>query len=489
MQNESLKLAEPEVRIKIRREFRLTWRFVLTWSAGVAVLGYVCFSLLLYGMSPTDGLQIGLADCFLYPLRRAEIRQRQGAYLIQKGQLEARRGRYNNALPLLGAGLAKDPYDWATRLYFARLLHSFDARDSMRRLLEDGLQVSAQEPRYIDGVLSIAAATHETTLLLNACDLGLQASRQGADRRERALELIEHKAAALLSAGRTREALDLLPNLNSGTGENRITLRIQALLRLELPAAAAQELMAWLGAHEGNAALHALLARALREANDLPGMEAVLARSLAARPDDADTLIAMISNRALAGNAAGAKEALNRYFVKFYGNPDNLVPLANAMSRIGDRDLLASCIEEADSLGYAGIGLREIMVEFLAARGEWDKADGLLAEIARRRVAFAAPAGRWQEFYCALVTAARQPDAVSQICFLELMRKERPQPEAYERVITQLARAGRDGTATALASLAQNRYPEIRDWPSLARKTPAPAGKASASPLVKAHGV
>jgi predicted Zn-dependent protease len=488
MQIDPVKLPEPEIRIKIRREFRLTWRFVLSWAAAVSVLGYACFSLLLFGMTPTDEIQIGLADCFLYPLRRAEIRQRQGAYLIEKGQIDARRGRYNTALPLLGAGLAKNPYDWATRLYFARLLYSVDARDSMRRLLEDGLAVSGQEPRYIDGVLLIAAASHENGLYLKTCEVGLQAARQSEDRRERTLVLSERKAAGLLSAGRTKEALEIIPRLASGEGENRVMLRAEALLRLELPATAAEELTAWLGAHEGNAALEALLARASRQAGNLPGMEAVLARSLAAHPDDSEVLIDLISNRALAGNTDGARSALQRYFVKFYGNPDNLVPLARAMSKIGDVNLLDACIAEADGIGYAGIGLREIMVEFLAARGEWDRADALLEEIARRRTVFAAPAGRWQEFYTALVSAARQPDTVSQVCFLELMRQERPQPDAYERVITQLARAGRDSTASALASLAQNRYPELRDWPSLARKHAAVIGKHEFMPAGNSTG-
>jgi len=470
MQLESLKLSAKNAQFTAYHEIRLTWRFVVAWVLGVVGVGYCCFSLLLFGMSPEDGPRIGLADCFFYPLRRAEIRQKQGAYLIEKAQIEARQGRRNSALTFFGSGLAKNPFDWATRLHFARLLHSVDARDSMRRLLEEGLLVSSQEPRYIDGVLIIAAATHETSLLLKACDAGLIAARKDPDRRERALVLLEHKAAALLSAGRTEEALEILPKLTGGEKEGRITLRAHALLRLDLSARATQDLVDWLSAHEGNASVSGLLARAFRESNDLSAMEAVLARSLVANPEDPAVFIDLIYNRVQAGNTHGARDALNKFFVKFYGNPDNLIPLARAISKTEDTDMLALLIAEADAVGYAGIGLREIMVEFLAGRGEWAQADVLLGEIARRRNVYAAPAGHWQLFYTSLVAAASQPDMVNQVRFLELMRAERPHPEAFERVIRQLAQARRKSTAVAIASLAQNRYPELRDWSSFVRE-------------------
>ena len=211
------------------------------------------------------------------------------------------------------------------------------------------------------------------------------------------------------------------------------------------------------------------LGHALREAGDLAGMEVTLARARFEYPDDPAVLAELVANRTLAGNTDGATAATKQFFTVFYGNPDNLIVLARAVSQINNVGLLEACIDEADRLGYAGIGLRELMVELRTVRGEWPEADALLGEIARRRANFHLPAGRWQVFYNRLVAAALQPDKMNQFSFLELLRSERPQPAAFERVIRQLATGGRRETANSVAVMAQTRYPEIRDWSAYSR--------------------
>jgi hypothetical protein len=475
MNSDSLKIDEAATEPDTTGEFKLTWRFVCVWAFTASTGAYLCFVLLLFGLLPSKGPAISFSDCLFYPVRRGEIRQKQGTYLIGRAHEEARMGRLNSAFLMFESGLAKNRGDWPARLEFSRLLLNVDLRESVRRLLEDGFDFSADEPRYIDGVLAIAAAARDHTLWAKACDAGLAAARLEKDGKERSLWLLEQKASGLLAAGLTREALAILPETGSGDGANQVLLRATILLQLKTPQAAVAVLTTRLEKNPSEPAILSLLAHAQRVAGDLSAMEATLAKALACAPPAPAAAIDLAANRALAGNSIGARAALDKFFLQFCGRPDDLLPVAQAMARISDAPLLAACIDESDRQGYAGIGLRELMVEVRASRGEWAAASALLRDISLRRSAFKLAAGQWQSFYERLTEAALKPNNETQAAFVKWIGDERPQAALLEKIIRQLAQAGRRHTAQSVAKIAQTRYPEARDWSAFARQYEAGA--------------
>lgn len=472
MQINPLKVEQPIYTRRAHKVAKLNLKLYLVLALTVLASAYFLFTLWLNLSVMKDWPTVTYVDCLFYPWREESIRRKQGTYLIENAQMEERRGRLTEAKRLYASGLEKYPTDWFSRLQLARLNQKDVVGFGLTLMLRDGFKFSAHEKRYIDGVINIAWDLRDYKLVVEACDVGLTALKNAVDQKQRIGTLTERKAHAFLYSGDPLRALATLPKLAENATLEQIVERATILLRLQLPVDAVKFLRESEIRFPKDLKILRLLARAQREIDDIPGMEETLAKNIASNPDKREAWSTVVVNRAKSANPTGARAALERYFVMFYGRPGSLSLMGNELASIGERGLLAECIAESDRLGEPGIDLRELMVELEVSRGDWGAVAGLLTEIAVRRARFNLPAGNWQEFYESLCDAARDGAPAKQNAFMVMLRREQADAtaEAYESFIKLLGLEDRTATAQSIALLARQRFPEARDWLDYARK-------------------
>jgi tetratricopeptide (TPR) repeat protein len=466
MQDNPYKLEEPPEKPKSKWTFKLTRRSGLYLALVVLAGAHLYFTNLLYKRVTKTWPTVSYIDCVFYPFREKAIHKKQGAYLFGMAQNAERRGLIPESLGYYLRGLKLIPSSWAIRLKLVRMSLKEGRGYGMSDLLREGMEVSSHENRYMDAVVNIAWEIKDYSLMIEACDVAMKAAMVASGQEARISGLIEKKALALVENGEPAKAIASLPEIAEGSPVESVIDRITLLLRLQLPVDTISFIEKWEHRYPRNVKLLRLLARSQREINDLEGMEETMAKCIASNPDAREAWSAVVVNRALTSDIAGARDAMEKYFVKFYGNPDHLLVLGLDLALIGNRVLLAECIAESNLHGYAGIELKKLLVEMEVNRSSWESSKKLLDEIAAARRQLGIPADSWYLFYNSFCEAALSDQPERQRVFLEILREEKSisSADALESFIRLLSLEGRYGTAEEITQLARSRFPEYRDW-------------------------
>jgi tetratricopeptide (TPR) repeat protein len=481
MQPNPFKINEP---LEVRpppKAFKITLPLVLLSVVVSAVSVYLFVTHRRYRSAAKEYPGASYADYLLYPVMQETIRKKKGDYFIASAQLEEKKGDLIKARQFYEKGLELLPNEWRCRLKVVRMNlsegYALDALD----LLRAGLKLSSDESRYIDAVINIAWSIQDFNFMIEVCDVGLKVEKGAGNQQERITKLTEQKALALLSQGNPEKAIESLPKLAENAPVEQVAQRAILLLRLRLPVAAIQFLEEWVERYPGNLNMLRLLARARLQSGDLQGMEKTLAECVNKNPDARAAWSAMVVQRSLALDPAGAKESMERFFVKFFGNSNDLLALGLDLALINERSLIIECIAESDLQGFRGIELRKLLVEQEVALSNWDNATRVLGEIAVARGLENESSDRWQAIYESLCAAALDDDAEKQDEFVKRLQGEKvlSTPEAFERFIRLLSLERRYTSAYRIALIAEVRFPETKSWLHYAREferlAPTPA--------------
>lgn len=466
MQANPYKLEEPPEKPSSWWTFKLTPRSGFCLTLAVLAGVYIYFTIWLYKRVTINWPTVSYIDCAFYLLREKSIHKKQGEYLLGKAKEAEDLGHVSEAIRLYSSGLELAPAYWEIRLKLVRMSLAEGRGYGVPDLLRAGMRVSSHENRYLDSVINIAWEIKDYALMIEACEVAIKSAAVSGGHEIWISRIIEKRALALVESGAPAKALASLPVIADDSPIESVIERVTLLLRLQLPVDTINFIEKWAGRYPDNLKLLRLWARSQREINDLKGMEETMARCIARNPDAREAWSAVVVNRALVLDLAGARVAMEKYFVKFYGRPDDLMVLGLDLALIGNRELLAECLAESDRNGYSGIDLRKLLVEMEVNRSGWEASRRLLGEIAIARRRLGLPEDNWYSFYNSFCEAALYDDEEKQTAFLELLRAEKSvaSPDALESFIRLLCLEGRYDTSREIAQIGRSRFPEYRDW-------------------------
>lgn len=472
MQANPYKLEEPPEKPKSKWTFKLTLRSGLCLALAILISAHLFLTNLFYKRMTKDWPTISYIDCAFYPFREKIIRRKQGEYLFEKARNAERRGLVSESIGHYSNGLELIPTSWAIRVKLVRMSLTEGRSYGVSGLLRKGMKVSSHESRYMDSVINIAWEIKDYRLAIEACDLAIKAAKAASGQEDRVSKMIEKKALALIENHDPAGALASLPELAPDASLDAVIDRVTLMLKLQLPVDTIGVLKTWEPRYPGNVKLLRLLARTQREINDFQGMEETMARCITSNPDTREAWSAVVVNRALISDLVGARAAMEKYFVKFYGRPDDLYILGLDLALIGNRTLLAECVAESNLNGFSGIALRKLLVELDVNRGNWESSKKLLDEIAAASRKLGIPLDNWYSVYRSFCEAALDDQPEKQSAFLKVLREENSISTAriLESFIRLLSQEARYDTARQVAQFARSRFPEYRDWQQYVRQ-------------------
>jgi hypothetical protein len=207
------------------------------WPRTLALLGVLALILWAGGTTVVWRLMqrhgyrsVTLPDLAL-PWRWSGIRSRQGGDLIDRGRMLAQGGRWDEAVPLLAAGLERAP-DREGYLLYGRLCAGLFREADAAALLYAGLNRVQPDRAYLEQLFALAAAAGDmaraekaaTSLWLSGWGRGNAADREW---------LAAQKAGILLQQGKAAEAVGWLQELGAAKPPFRLpAIEMLSLTRL-----------------------------------------------------------------------------------------------------------------------------------------------------------------------------------------------------------------------------------------------------------------
>jgi hypothetical protein len=435
-------------------------RGVLLWGGGTAALAYLAFATALFWFWQRNPYSLlTFPDALLRPVRRADVRDRQGQAYIAQGRDALRAKRFGEAVALLRQGLAYHPADPTARLTLAQFYVASNQRPLALKTLQDGLGDEFPGRRFLSGLFDLAEQGEDYELIVRLADRyrpRLEGDAAAGERRW----LEAREFAALIASARFTEALALAATEEAGNTASEH--RVLALLGAGRAADALVALAEWgrrPGADE-NAVLR-LRVRALREAQRLDEMEPLLERLRALAPADPRPLVYGIVQRAMGGREQAAQAAFNDYLFRFGGTTQNVQLVAGPLAEIGELSLLERCAAAATERGYAAEPYQVLLVQAQVQGGNWAAAARTLAAIkpAATGPAAAAAAAAWRDWMRRLLDAAASSGDAAGPALVEFLHA-RPWPmKIFRQSIEALRRASRLETARDVAALAAGAFP------------------------------
>jgi tetratricopeptide (TPR) repeat protein len=433
-------------------------RGLLYWGAGAAFAAYLAAVTAMFWIWQRNPYStLTYADALLRPVRREEVRAKQGQAFIAQGTDALHARRYGEAEALLRQGLANFPGDAKARLLLAQFYVASDRRALALKLLEEGLGEVYPGRIFMAGAFALAEQGEAFDFVARVGDRYAAKLAQEKDPGE-VRWLRAREFAALMAAERFAEALALAQAEPPGDGadEHRV-LALLGAQRAEEALTAAAGWAARPGADQ-TAALR-LRARALREAGRFSEMESVLDEVQRRTPSDPRPRVYGIVQRAMAGRGESARAALEDYIFRFGGTPRNLQLVADPLAEIGQPELVAKCAAAAAERGYSPEGFQAAIVQAALQAGRWAEAARALASM-KPLDDRATPAARlWREWRERLL-AALGPNDMAGAAFVEFLRR-RPWPVVvYRNSVETLRRAGRLEIARDAATVGEGFFPE-----------------------------
>ncbi|HEY0945476.1 MAG TPA: hypothetical protein VGD81_09410 [Opitutaceae bacterium] len=445
---------------KRRRGLVISLRGLLAWAAALAVVGwFAAASALFLWLERRPVNFVSWTDCVLLPLRWDEVSRKRGQAYIAEGQEDFRARRWTEGMMKVRSGLARSPRDWPARLELARFFVSAGLRNHALATLADGLDHGYPGRTYLENLLATAMQGEDYDKALAACERALSLVRGGTGDARDEIWLVHQRLQILLATGRPEEVLGD-PALQAPTDNLLNELAVVAFISAKRPDDALDWLRRWRERDGATAQVLRLQVRACREAGDRAGMERALEELRERAPMDPAAYIYRVVQRSMAGDATGARAALDEFVLRFSGSAENMMKIAAPLGEIGDVDLLQRCADVATEHGFAVRPYRVLLVQGFLVRGDWPRASATLEAILAEHTASLAPLDEfWNELMRRLVPATTSAADGTQRALIEFCR-DRPLPLRLTKLIYDvLTRAGRYATARDIAGFAQRLYP------------------------------
>ncbi len=432
-------------------------RGLLYWSAGAAAAVYLAaISAMFWIWQRNPYSTLTYFDALLRPIRRAEVRAKQGQAFLSQGTDALRAKRYGEAEALLRQGLAYYPGDVNARLRLAQFYVLSGRRGLATKLLGDGMGEIYPGRNFLSGAFALEEQGENFDFIVRLAERYIP-QLAGESARADAAWLREREFAALMAAERFSDALRMANAEPVGNAADEH--RVLALLGAHRAADALTAIAAWAarpGADRG--ATVRLRARASREAGDFPEMEVALDSLQQLAPADPRPRVYGIVQRAMAGRQESARAALDDYIFRFGGSPKNLQLVVDPLAEIGQRELTAQCAAAAVERGYASEGFQAATVQAALQAGQWAEAARGLAAMKPPDERTAPTARIWREWRVRLL-AAIGPGETAGPTLVEFLR-QRPWPVSiFRSSVETLRRADRLETARDAARAGMAAFP------------------------------
>lgn len=417
----------------------ISMRGLLLWLAAAGVAAYLAFATLLFWFWQRNPYSLlTYSDAVLRPIRRAEVRDRQGQAFIAQG-IDAMRARHwAEAVSLLRQGLAYHPGDLRGRITLAQFYVAANQRPIALKLLQEGLGAEFPGRPFLQLLFEVAKQGEDFDLVLNTGNrflAQLQGEATARDRRWLQSELF----AAMIASQRYSEALALARAEEPGdTAEEH---KVLALLGAGRPDEALIALDAWRVRPKADVrAVLRLRVRALREAKRFDEMDSELDQLRALSSGDPRPAVYGVVQRAMAGREAAATAALADFLFRFGGTAQNLQMLAEPLAEIGQRTMLERVVAAAADRGYPANPFQVLLVQTAVQKGDWPAASRTLAAMPA-----AAPRDTvsliWREWMQRLLPAASTPSDTAGPALIDFLRS-RPWPIKIHRLTVDALRLG-----------------------------------------------
>jgi hypothetical protein len=435
-------------------------RGALCWLGVMALMGWVALAtagFLIWQRNPHSLLTY--SDALFYPVRRAQIAEKNGQAFIAHGLELARAGKWFDAVNLLRLGLARFPRDFRARLTLSQFYQLTNQNALALKILTDGLGDDYPGRSYLDALFKTAALgeNFESVAELSARFLPVVA-RAGlvADQRW----LLEKRYGALTAAERHAEALALAES--EGGGALKDERRALSLLALGRTTEALALLTEWRARAGADLKLVSRLeARAFREARKYDEMERALAELRERSPGAPGALVYGVVQQAMAGREAEAKAALANYIFRFGGFADNLALVAAPLAELGNLPLLQQCVTAARERGFPLARFQVFLIDTQIGHGDWEAAGRTLDSLPPA-------AGKdamdkiWREWLQLLIEAAKTPGEAPQRALVEFLRGRSWTMGLFRRSVGAMIRAERLEAARDILDVAIRAYPSCK---------------------------
>lgn len=439
------------------RDLTISGRGVLRWAVALAVAGYVAgMSALFFWFNSRPGNLVTYADTLLLPVRWSHVQELRGQGYIAEAMDDMKKGRWADVPWKLQAGLARYPRDLRARLLLSQIYVRMDRRTQALTLLREGLAYGYPGRSYLEALFRIAAEGEDFSVTIAACDKFMPEQKADYD------WLLAQKITALIGDKQPAEALRLAEE--KGKSDAFINeAHVMALLDLKRFPEAAAFLTDWLKAYPAQEAqVVRLQVRAYRELGRIDQMQQALARMRSLDPTNARPYVYTVVQLALAGDEPAAREAMDRYFLRFGGSADNLVLLAEPLSEIGAAALLQRLTDEATAHGFALKPYKSAQALMLLRNGDIAGTKRML-EVLKPMVAKDKDTeGFWYEWMSQLTAAASATEDSPAVSLTGLLQS-RPLPLKTYRLTTEvLLRADRIQAARGVLAIGERSAPTSR---------------------------
>lgn len=439
------------------RDLTISGRGVLCWGAALLVAGYLAgMSALFLWFNKRPNNLVTYGDTLLLPMRWSHVQELRGQGYIAEAMDDMKKGHWADVPWKLQAGLVRYPRDLRARLLLGQIYVRMDRRTQALSLLQEGLNYGYPGRSYLEVLFRIAIEGEDYQVTISACNRFMP--EQKADYGW----LLAQKISALIGDKQPAEALQLAEG--RGMEDPFINeAHVMALIDLKRFPEAVTFLAGWLKAYPTQEAqIVRLQVRAFREQGRLDLMQQALARMRALDPINARPYVYAVVQLKMAGDEAGAKEAMDRYFLRFGGSAENLVLLAEPLSEIGAGDLLQRLTAEAAAHGFALKPYKSAQALMLLQKGDIAGTKRMLEEL-KPLLAKDNPTDMFWFDWISQLTAAASATEDSPAVSLTGLLQSRPLPlKTYRLTFEVLLRANRLQAARSVLVIGERSAPTSR---------------------------
>jgi len=441
---------------------RIMVRGLLLWLAGLAGAGYLLLTTVWYAMLERRPINyVTWVDCVMAPVRWEEIKRMRGEAFIAEGLIALENRRWSEARLKIEAGLTRAPHHWKGRRSLGLFYIAAGRRDLGVNLMMDGLRRHYPGRDAVELLLQLGVSGEDFASALQVVEIALELPGS-AVARDRDW-LIDQKCRLFMVAGQFELALAWIAEQEAMT-DLRHESRTVALIELKRYDEARVALKEWGQGSGVLGGVRRIGVRLERETGNLEAMRKTLTEMRRRDPTSPQPWIYTVVQEHLAGEGVAAHEALQRFFMRFGTQAQNLVMAAQPLEEIEAWELFDEVMIFAAERGMDGPGLRRLRFEAAVARKDYAAAQsevsaslmGQTEDLADREAAW------WEVAAARLNHLATGEEASGRELILAI--EQAPFRLGFaKKLAVELEEANRRETALRVWELTAWRYPASAD--------------------------
>ncbi len=458
--------APAELDARRKHVTHLSLRGFFLWCLGLAVAGYLSAAVLVLQRleSRYPKIELSYLDVAL-PTRWSELNSKRGHALIAQGREWMREKKVAEGFSLLRQGLARSPEEFSARLDIARVYAWMRLLPQAIKLLRDGFVHGYPGKAYLETLFGLLSVTdqNEVALAVVQSARGLYDAQPASARTPSEQRFLDESlASALRDAGRNEEAARHVAA--AFPADDLFALKFLAQLHLDArPRESARLAESWAALQPANPEPLCVLIVALRQAGDLPAMDAALDRLSRLDPARPDALLYRVVQNHLAGRPEEARAAMERLFFRHGSSPAFYPVVCTSFLGTG---YVEGFDRVENELRERGLSLHPVLwarVKLAAERSDWPT---LITQTELLRAAPGPELKRDELAYldtmAKLARACLDGGSGTQRSLVEVVGDNPGTLLLYKTAITALLNADRPQTARQILVLAEGPFPDAR---------------------------